>query len=175
MPLFLDAEGKPFTNSLSGNGQRLGFAGRININPAVVADNTLLVNYNATTASGDNKRVNYIAEQFDSMRFGSNSMVGAKNGGFRLSGSLTDMISQVMEYQGSSIQTALSASETNSQTLDAITSRMEESYGVDINEEVARLMELQNAYSANARVASVVQELLDTLMQSLREGAEFRC
>ncbi|KFL28417.1 hypothetical protein JP75_24445 [Devosia riboflavina] len=166
MPLFLDAEGKPFTNSLAGQGQRLGFAGRITINPAVVADNTLLVNYNATTASGDNKRVDYIAEQFNNMRFGSNSQVGAKNGGFRLSGSLTDMVSQVMEYQGSSIQTALSASETNSQTLDAITSRMEESYGVDINEEVARLMELQNAYAANARVASVVQELLDTLMQS---------
>lgn len=166
MPLFLDAEGKPFTNSLAGRGQRLGFAGRITINPAVVADNTLLVNYNATTASGDNKRVDYIAEQFNNMRFGSNSQVGAKNGGFRLSGSLSDMVSQVMEYQGSSIQTALSASETNSQTLDAITSRMEESYGVDINEEVARLMELQNAYAANARVASVVQELLDTLMQS---------
>ncbi|KRA99236.1 hypothetical protein ASD83_01525 [Devosia sp. Root685] len=168
MPLFLDAEGKPFTNSLAGNGQRLGFAGRIVINPAVVADNTLLVNYNATTASGDNKRAEYITEQFNSMRFGSNSMVGAKNGGFRLSGSLTDMISQVMEYQGSTIQTALSASQTNSQTLDAITSRMEESYGVDINEEVARLMELQNAYAANARVASVVQELLDTLMQSFK-------
>ncbi|MGV3575612.1 MAG: flagellar hook-associated protein FlgK [Devosia sp.] len=166
MPLFLDAEGKPFTNSLAGQGQRLGFAGRITINPAVVADNTLLVNYNATTASGDNKRVEYIAEQFNNMRFGSNSQVGAKSGGFRLSGSLSDMVSQVMEYQGSSIQTALSASETNSQTLDAITSRMEESYGVDINEEVARLMELQNAYAANARVASVVQELLDTLMQS---------
>lgn len=166
MPLFLDAEGKPFTNSLAGQGQRLGFAGRITINPAVVADNKLLVNYSATTASGDNKRVEYISEQFNNMRFGSNSQVGVKNGGFRLSGSLSDMVSQVMEYQGSAIQTALSASETNSQTLDAITSRMEESYGVDINEEVARLMELQNAYSANARVASVVQELLDTLMQS---------
>lgn len=166
MPLFLDAEGKPFTNSLSGTGQRLGFAGRITINPAVVTDNTLLVNYTATTASGDSKRVDYLVEQFGSMRFASNSMVGAKNGGFRLSGTLTDMVSQVMEYQGSAIQTALSASETNLQTLDAITSRMEESYGVDINEEVARLMELQNAYAANARVASVVQELLDTLMQS---------
>jgi flagellar hook-associated protein 1 FlgK len=93
-------------------------------------------------------------------------MVGAKNGGFRLSGTLSDMVSQVMEYQGSAIQTALNASDTNTQTLAAITSRMEESYGVDINEEVARLMELQNAYAANARVASVVQELLDTLMRS---------
>jgi flagellar hook-associated protein 1 FlgK len=166
MPLFLDAEGKPFTNSLAGAGQRLGFAGRITINPAVVNDNTLLVNYTATTASGDSKRVDYLVDQFGSMRFGSNTMVGAKNGGFRLSGTLSDMVSQVMEYQGSAIQTALNASDTNTQTLAAITSRMEESYGVDINEEVARLMELQNAYAANARVASVVQELLDTLMRS---------
>jgi flagellar hook-associated protein 1 FlgK len=166
LPLFLDAEGKPFTNSLAGQGQRLGFAGRITVNPAVATDNTLLVNYSATTASGDSKRIDYIAEQFGSMRFGSNTMVGTQNGGFRLSGTLSDMISQVMEYQGSAIQTSLSASQTNTQTLDAITSRMEESYGVDINEEVARLMELQNAYAANARVASVVQELLDTLMQS---------
>ena len=168
MPLFLDAEGKPFTNSLSGSGQRLGFAGRITINPAVVADNTLLVNYTASTAAGDSKRVDYLTAQFDSMRFGSNTTIGGKNGGFRLSGTLTDMVSQVMEYQGSAIQTALSASKTNTQTLDAITSRMDESYGVDINEEVSRLMELQNAYAANARVASVVQELLDTLMQSFR-------
>lgn len=167
MSLFLDADGKPFTNSLAGNGQRLGFAGRITLNSAVVADNKLLVNYSATTASGDSKRVDYLKDQFNSMRFGSNSSVGSKNGGFRLSGSLSDMISQTIEYQGSSIQTALSANATNTQTLDAITSRMEENYGVDINEEVSKLMELQNAYAANARVASVVQELLDTLMQSL--------
>ncbi|KKB79909.1 hypothetical protein VW35_05380 [Devosia soli] len=167
MPLFIDSDGnKAFTNSLGGNGQRLGFAGRIVVNPGVVTDNKTLVNYTATTASGDSKRVDYLVEQFETMRFGSNTMVGTKSGGFRLSGSLTDMVSQVMEYQGSAIQTALATSQTNTQTLDAITSRMDESYGVDINEEVARLMELQNAYAANARVASVVQELLDTLMQS---------
>jgi flagellar hook-associated protein 1 len=166
LPLFLDANGKPFTNALGGQGQRLVFAGRITINPDVVADNTLLVQYKSGTAAGDSARVDYLVKQFDSLRFTSNSKVGLNNGGFRLSGSLSDMVSQMMEFQGSAIQTALSANTTNRQTLDAITSRMEESYGVDINEEVARLMELQNAYAANARVASVVQELLDTLMQS---------
>ncbi|MDV3250455.1 flagellar hook-associated protein FlgK [Devosia sp. BK] len=167
MPLFIDSDGnKAFTNSLGGNGQRLGFASRITVNPAVITDNKTLVNYSATTASGDSKRVDYLVDQFENMRFGSNTMVGTKNGGFRLSGSLSDMATQVMEYQGSAIQTALATSKTNTQTLDAITSRMDEIYGVDINEEVARLMELQNAYAANARVASVVQELLDTLMQS---------
>ena len=166
LPLFVDDQGKPFTNSLSGNGQRLGFAGRITVNPDVISDNKLLVNYSSTTAAGDSKRAEYLVEQFSTMRFGSNSTVGNKNGGFRLAGSLQDLVTQTIEYQGSTIETAMSAKVTNEQTLDAITSRMEEAYGVDINEEVARLMELQNAYAANARVASVVQELLDTLMQS---------
>jgi flagellar hook-associated protein 1 FlgK len=42
---------------------------------------------------------------------------------------------------------------------------MDAEYGVDIDEEMARLMELQNAFAANARVVSIVQELLDMLMQ----------
>ncbi|WEJ34819.1 flagellar hook-associated protein FlgK [Devosia sp. SD17-2] len=166
--LFVEANGEAFTNSLAGKGQRLGFAGRITINPEVVADNKLLVNWSGSAASGDSKRAEYLVDQFSSLRFGSNSTAGAKNGGFRMAGTLTDMVSQMVEFQGSSIQTALAADETNRGTLDAITSRMEANYGVDINEEVARLMELQNAYAANARVASVVQELLDTLMQSFR-------
>ena len=41
---------------------------------------------------------------------------------------------------------------------------MAEEYGVDVDEEMARLMELQAAYAANARVITIVQELLDTLM-----------
>ncbi|MFD1251538.1 Flagellar hook-associated protein 1 [Devosia equisanguinis] len=164
--LFVDSDGTPFTNSLSGKGQRLGFASRITVNPDVITDNKLLVNYAAGTSAGDSKRVDYLVEQFNTLRFGSNSAVAVTSGGFRLSGTLSDMVFQTMEYQGSTISTALSTAEANSQTLDAITSRMDEKYGVDINEEVARLMELQNAYAANARVASVVQELLNTLMQT---------
>ena len=41
---------------------------------------------------------------------------------------------------------------------------MHAEYGVNVDEEMARLMQLQNAYSASARVVSVVQELIDSLM-----------
>ena len=44
---------------------------------------------------------------------------------------------------------------------------METEYGVNLDEEMARLMELQNAYSANARVVSVVKELLDALLAAV--------
>ena len=49
-------------------------------------------------------------------------------------------------------------------TLDTIVDQMESEYGVNVDEEMARLMELQNAYAANARVVSVVKELLDALL-----------
>ena len=42
--------------------------------------------------------------------------------------------------------------------------RLESEDGVNVDEEMARLMELQNAYAANSRVISVVQELLQRLM-----------
>jgi len=167
LQLFVDSGDKAFTNSLEGQGQKLGFAGRITINSALLDDNKLLVNYDPTTASGDSKRADYIVNQFKTMKFSSESRSGTELGNFRLSGTLTDMVNQTVEYQGSSIATALSKADTQTQSLDAINQRMGEKYGVDVNEEVSRLMELQNAYSANARVVSVVQELLDALMQAV--------
>ncbi len=54
---------------------------------------------------------------------------------------------------------------TQELTLDALNQRLDAEYGVDVDEEMARLMELQNAFAANARVMSVVQELMDAVMQ----------
>jgi flagellar hook-associated protein 1 FlgK len=48
--------------------------------------------------------------------------------------------------------------------MDALNQRMNSEYAVNVDEEMARLMELQNAYAANARVISVVQDLLNRLM-----------
>jgi len=168
LPLFLDANGggTAYTGSLEGLGQKTGFAGRIQINAAIVADNTLLVKYDGSAGSGDSARVDYIVNQFKTMRFASEYRAAPELGNFRLNGTLSDIVNQTVDYQGSTIQDALNKADAQSLSLDALTSRMTETYGVDINEEVSRLMELQNAYAANARVVSVVQELLNTLMQA---------
>jgi flagellar hook-associated protein 1 FlgK len=101
------------------------------------------------------------------MKFSSESRAGTELGNFRLSGTLTDMVNQTVEYQGSSIATGLAKADTQTQSLDTINQRMDQKYGVDVNAEVSRLMELQNAYAANARVVTVVQQLLDTLMKAV--------
>ena len=153
--------------ALDGKGQKLGFASRISVNSAVVADNSLLVKYNADTPLGDTERADYIANQLDSLRFVSADRSGPRTGNFTLSGNVGDLISQTVNYQGDTIATALANNDTQSQSLDVLGQRMDSEYGVNVDEEMSRLMELQNAYSANARVVSVVQELLQALTNAI--------
>jgi flagellar hook-associated protein 1 FlgK len=167
LSLFVDSGNSDFTNSLDGKGQKLGFASRISVNSAVVADNSLLVKYNADTPLGDTERADYIANQLDSLRFVSADRSGPRTGNFTLSGNVGDLISQTVNYQGDTIATALANNDTQSQSLDVLGQRMDSEYGVNVDEEMSRLMELQNAYSANARVVSVVQELLQALTNAI--------
>lgn len=166
--LFVDFNDADFTNFLDGSGQRLGFAGRIQVNSDIVNDNKLLVQYQAGTSLGDAARVTQLMENLGSMRFaGSLGGVG-QSASFRLAGTVSDFISQAINFQGNAAASAISDSDTQELTLDALGQRLEGEYGVDIDEEMARLMELQNAFSANARVMSVAQELIDSLMQTVR-------
>jgi len=48
--------------------------------------------------------------------------------------------------------------------VQALNQRLDSEYGVNVDEEMARLLELQNAYSANARVISAVQDLMSKLL-----------
>ncbi len=163
--IFTDQNNAPFTNSLDGNGQLTGFAGRISVNEEILSNNELLVKYDAGTSLGDVSRAQLLLSQLENMRFTSNNASSNMSGNFRLNGNARDMISQMLNYQGSSISSAYSAKQTSQLSLEAVEARMRDEYGVNIDEEMARLMELQNAYAASARVVSVVQDLLDTLMR----------
>ena len=74
-----------------------------------------------------------------------------------------DLISQTINHQGSTINAALTRAGDRELTLETVTAQMRSEYGVNLDEEMARLIELQNAYTANARVVSIVQELLNAL------------
>jgi len=163
--LFVDTNNADFTDSLDGVGQKLGFAGRISVNQAVVNDNKLLVQYTGTTPLGDQGRLNQIVSNLDGMRFAGAQGASGTTASFRLGGTVADIISQTINFQGNAAAAAISDRDTQEMTLDALTQRLDSEYGVDVDEEMARLMELQNAFAANARVMSVVQELMDALMQ----------
>lgn len=165
--LFVDRGNAAFTNNPDTHPpQKQGFAARIAINPAILADNRLLVQYEAGGTLGDADRANYVISQLESMSFVSGTSPQANTGRFQLSGNLGEIISQVVGFQGASIDAALTKRDDRQMTLDTIIDQMESDYGVNVDEEMTRLLELQNAYAANARVVSVVKELLDTLFQA---------
>ncbi len=162
--LFVDRGNTAFTNSLGGNGQKLGFAGRIGVNVALLADNTLLVKSLPTDSLGNTTRADYLLEQLQTMRFASGQSNATDLGTFRLGGTVGDLIAQTMNYTGSIAAAAIGDDSTQRLTMETLEQRLTSEYGVNVDEEMARLMELQNAYAANSRVISVVQELLQRLM-----------
>jgi flagellar hook-associated protein 1 FlgK len=163
--LFVDQGNTAFTNNLDTDPQQIqGFAARISINPAVVADNRLLVQYEVGGTLGDSDRADYVIDQLSKMQFVSGGNPAANTGRFQLTGNLGEVISQIVGFQGSTVNAAITKRDDRQLTLDTITDQMQSEYGVNVDEEMARLMELQNAYAANARVVSVVKELLDSLL-----------
>ena len=163
--LFVDQGNSAFTDNLDTDPpQKQGFAARISIDPAILADNRLLVQYEVGGTLGDADRADYVIDQLSKMQFVSGGNPAANTGRFQLSGNLSELISQVVGFQGSTINAAISKNDDRQLTLDTIVDQMQSDYGVNVDEEMARLMELQNAYAANARVVSVVKELLDALL-----------
>ena len=163
--LFVDASNADFTNSLDGKTQKLGFAGRISINSAVLVDNTLLVKPTPTSSLGDPARVDYLLDQLQTASFASAQTGPATANTYRLSGTVNDLIAQTMNYTGSISQLATSDADTQQMAMDSLDERMQSEYGVNVDEEMARLIELQNAYAANSRVIATVQELMSRLME----------
>ncbi|HTM78575.1 MAG TPA: flagellar basal body rod C-terminal domain-containing protein, partial [Devosia sp.] len=168
LSLFVDQGNAAFTNNLNGYPpQKQGFASRISINSQVLADNSLLVQAKVGGTLGDAERPNYLIEQLNSMQFVSGGNPALNKGRFQLSGNLGEVINQTINFQGSTVNAALTKSADRQLTLDTVVQQMDSEYGVDVNEEMARLTELQNSYAANAHVVSVVKQLLETLFQSV--------
>ena len=67
--------------------------------------------------------------------------------------------------QRSGKSAAANLQEGQSVVVQSLQERFNESAGVNIDQEMANLLNLQNAYAANARVLSAVKEMLDQLMQ----------
>lgn len=163
LSLFVDTGNTDFTNSLDGMGQKRGFAARITLNTEILADMTLMVRHTAGGSLGDDDRPDYLLDRLETMRFASYQANGLQ-ASYRLAGTVSDYIAQTINHQGNTAATALDDNETQTLMMQALTERLDGEYGVDVDEEMARLMELQNAYAANARVLTAVQELIKQLL-----------
>ncbi len=165
LPLFTDGS-SPYTGAITSRGfESLGLAGRIAVNPAVAADPSTLVAFQAGTAAGDSTRPDFLLQQLTgtSLTFSPNTGIGTVTAPF--TGSLTTYLRQVISQQGEAATSADNLKQGQDVVLNSLQQRFNDTSGVNVDQEMANLLTLQNSYSANARVLSAVKAMFDALIQ----------
>jgi flagellar hook-associated protein 1 FlgK len=165
LPFFVDAGhmGQPYTGSLDGMPQQRGFAGRIAVNTALLDDPAKLVQYASGVPSGDTARPLFLRDALESTGGMFAYSAGETNAIF--SGSIGGFARQIIDARARDAASAANVADGQTMVLTAIEERFAESSGVDVDEEMARLLTLQHAYAANARVVSAVKEMMAALME----------
>jgi len=163
LPFFTDGN-VPYTGAITSLGsQSVGFAGRISVNSALVADPSKLVTYQSSTASGDSTRPDFIYRQLTSASVTFSPSTGIGAAGSPFSGSITTFLRQVISQQGEAADAANNLKQGQDVVLSSLQQRFNDGASVNVDQEMANLLSLQNSYAANARVLSAVKDMFDTL------------
>jgi flagellar hook-associated protein 1 FlgK len=165
LPFFVDV-GAPYSGAITAAGsQSVGYAGRIQVNAALIADPSKLVSYQAGTPVGDATRPNFIYDQLSnaSLQFSPATGIGSATSPYQ--GTLSAFLSQVVSTQSLATTAATNLQAGQDIVVNALQTRFNQASAVNIDTEMANLLTLQNNYGANARVMATVKAMLDTLMQ----------
>lgn len=168
-PLFVDGStGKPYTGLTNGADTITGLAARLSVNPKVVADPSLTVKYSGSTMSGDGTRPQAILDALDSRVYSYSASIGIGSTSTPFRGTFEGLLSQVVNTQGALVDDAQNVANGQKVVTSNLKERYDNSRAVDLDTELMSLIQLQNSYSANARVLSVAQELMDVLMNTFK-------
>ncbi len=177
-------------------GGALGFAAAIKVNPAVAADprlvrdgtHAVVATPGGPTAFTPNPPAGpagfaMLLDRLLDFTFGAEVAAGSpqpavQTGGLGPDGTLVSTLSGQLTleaYGGALVGTQAAARGAAEEARDRAASlgellgaRMQQRSGVDVDREVAAMVELQNAYTVNARVVSTVQAMWDALFGAVR-------
>jgi flagellar hook-associated protein 1 len=166
LPFFTDGS-NPFSGAIaSAAPQTLGYAGRIAVNQALALNPGSLVAFGSGTSSGDPTRPNFLSGQLGSATFTYAPNAGIGTPAAPYNGTLSGYIGQVLSTQGAAAASAKSLSDGQDVVVNALQQSFNNETGVNIDNEMANLLTLQNAYGANARVLTTVNQMFTTLLQA---------
>jgi len=168
LPLFVDTIGLPYTGAITASGaKQLGYAQRIQVNPSLLSNPSGLVAYSTSppTLAGDATRPAFLYNQLTAATKTFSTQTGIGSTSSPMTGTLSTFIGQVLTVQAQSATNASSLKDGQDVVVNGLQTRMNSESGVNIDQEMTSLLNLQTAYGANARVFSVVQQMLQSLMQ----------
>ena len=157
-----------YTGAITGFGsQQTGLAGRITINPALLADPSKLTVYSTSppTNAGDTTRIDYLYSQLTSGTFAYSPQTGLGTAATPFKGTISGFMQQFLSLQSNASTSATQLQQGQDVVVNALQQKFKTDSGVNIDTEMANLISLQNTYAANAHVMSVVQNMMTTLLQ----------
>uniref|UniRef100_Q07RI0 Flagellar hook-associated protein 1 n=1 Tax=Rhodopseudomonas palustris (strain BisA53) TaxID=316055 RepID=Q07RI0_RHOP5 len=166
LQLFTD-NGATYTGAITAQGSQMtGLAGRISVNNALIADPSKLITFATPTKAGDTTRPDFLTKQLTATKFQYSAQTGIGSTGTPYTGTLLSFLQQVTSTQGATAAAAAQIADGQNVVLNTLQKKLSTQSGVNMDEEMAHLLALQNAYSANARVMSTVNDMYKTLMQA---------
>ena len=167
LPLFMDGQGAQniYSGALEGSDQKVGLAGRLKVNQNLVENNELLVRSSGDTLIGDASRPLDILDRLKNTKISFDPKAGIGSERAPYEGSITDFIRQSIADQTGNAASALQADQSQKIVVSALEQKLDSQTGVEVDEELAQLITLQNSYAANARILQAVDEMMQMLMR----------
>lgn len=168
LPLFVDA-GSPYTGAITGSGSEMtGYAARIEVNPALLNNPQNLTVYSTSppTAAGDTTRSNFLYSQLTSATFTFSPQTGVGSASTPFSGTIGNYLSQFVSQQATAATSATNLQQGQSVVVSTLQQKFNSTSQVSVDNEMSNLIALQNSYAANAHVMTVVQTMMQTLLQA---------
>jgi flagellar hook-associated protein 1 FlgK len=168
LPLFTDGNSLYTGQYAAAGPQMTGLAGRISVNPAVLADPSKLLIYSTSpqTPAGDNTRSDFLFTQLTSATFSYSPSTGLGSAAQPFKGPLTSYLQQFISQQGNAATVATQLQQGQSVVVSTLQQKFDSTSSVNIDTEMANLIQVQNTYAANAHIMSVVQSMMQTLLQA---------
>jgi flagellar hook-associated protein 1 FlgK len=168
LPLFTDGNSL-YTGAINANGPQLtGLAGRISVNAAVVADPSKLSVYSTSppTATGDNTRSDFLFSQLTSQTFSYSPSTGLGSAAQPFKGTVSSYLQNFISQQGNASTLATQLQQGQSVVVSTLQQKFNSTSAVNIDTEMASLIQVQNTYAANAHIMTVVQSMMTSLLQA---------
>lgn len=168
LPFFTD-RASLYTGAITGSTSQItGLAGRIQVNAALLADPAKLTVYSTSpaTPAGDTTRADFIYDRltFATFSYSPDTGLGAAAAPFQ--GTLPSFLQQFVSLQSGAATTANQVAQGQEIVVNTLQEKFDAKSGVNMDTEMASLIALQNSYAANAHVMTVVQNMMQTLLQA---------
>jgi flagellar hook-associated protein 1 FlgK len=145
-----------------------GLAGRITVNQALLNNPADLTTFstNPPTAAGDTTRSDFIFTQLTTSTFTYSPKTGLGSNPSPVTSTIPAYLQQFLSLQSNAAASATQLQQGQDVVVSTLQQKFNSTASVNIDTEMSNLIALQNSYAANAHVMSVVQSMMNTLLQA---------